>query len=138
MRFFNALTLSAVAMAMVPAVCAAEDKPRGIEVIRDLPYTAGADAPSDRRKIDLYLPKDKKDFPILLFFHSGGFTKGDRKDVADMGEALARHGVALASAGYRLFPDVKHPDQVQDAALAFAWVKKHVGDHGGNGNNVFV
>jgi acetyl esterase/lipase len=51
---------------------------------------------------------------------------------------LANHGVAVASISYRLYPQVKHPGQVQDVAKAFAWVKSHIADHCGDPSRVHV
>jgi len=33
---------------------------------------------------------------------------------------------------------VSHPAHIQDAAAAFAWVKRHIADYGGNPDQVFV
>jgi acetyl esterase/lipase len=120
----------------LPAV-AADKTAHEIEVIRDVPYVAGPNA-DERQKLDLYLPKGQKGFPVLLFLHGGGFTKGDRKDVVTFGETLARHAIGVAAAGYRLAPQAKHPEQVRDAASAFAWLRENVGRFGGQSNELFV
>lgn len=106
-----------------------------VEVVPDVPYAADA---SDRQKLDLYLPKGKKDFPVVVFLHGGGFKGGDRKSAAAIGDAFARQGVGVAAVGYRLFPEAKHPRQVQDVAEAFAWLRKHVAERGGDPERLFV
>lgn len=106
-----------------------------VEVVPDVAY---ADGGSDRQKLDLYLPEGKKDFPVLVFFHGGGFKGGDRKAVAAVGNALAAHGVGVASVGYRLFPDAKHPHQAEDVAKAFGWVRKNIAERGGDPGRLFV
>jgi acetyl esterase/lipase len=107
----------------------------GIEVVKDLAYAGTTD---ERQKLDLYLPQGKKDFPLVLFLHGGGFTKGDRKEAAQFGEALAKQGIGVAAAGYRLFPDAKHPQQIQDAAKAFAWLKSNAEKYGWRAGAIFV
>lgn len=107
-----------------------------VEVVRDIAYVAGS--ADDRQKLDLYLPKGKKDYPIVLFLHGGGFSKGDRKDAAQFGETLAKQGIGVAAAGYRLFPEAKHPQQIQDAAKALAWLKDSAGKRGWRPDAIFV
>jgi acetyl esterase/lipase len=124
-------------LSVASASVAAEKKATEIEVLKDVAYVSGNNA-ADRQKLDLYLPKGKKDFPVLLFFHGGGWAKGDRKEVATLGETFARHGVGVAAVGYRLHPDAKNPEQLQDAAKAFAWVKTNVAKHGGKADQLFV
>lgn len=106
-----------------------------VEVVKDLAY-AGTD--NERQKLDLYLPKGKKDYPLVLFLHGGGFSKGDRKDAAQFGETLAKQGIGVAAVGYRLFPDAKHPQQIQDVAKAFAWLKSNAEKRGWRPDATFV
>lgn len=64
-----------------------------VEVVKDLAYNPAKDADADRQKLDLYLPKGKKDFPVLVFVHGGGYQKGDRKEGEALGRAFAARGV---------------------------------------------
>src|SRR5579883_1835599 len=98
--------LLTVAVAAATAGVAPAAEKAAVKVVADVPY---ADRDTERNKLDLYLPADPAGAPVLLFFHGGGYTKGDRKDVARFGETLARHGVAVAAVGYRLLPAAKYP-----------------------------
>ncbi|MEN0015813.1 MAG: alpha/beta hydrolase [Solirubrobacteraceae bacterium] len=55
-------------------------------------------------KLDLYRsPKTpKKDAPVVVLLHGGGFVEGDRTQMRPFGEALARAGFLVASVEYRL------------------------------------
>jgi hypothetical protein len=44
-----------------------------VEVQRDITYTEGDPADAAKHKLDLYLPKDKKNFPVLVFIHGGSW-----------------------------------------------------------------
>ncbi|WZO96508.1 alpha/beta hydrolase [Isosphaeraceae bacterium EP7] len=129
-----AWAFSILILASLPAVAADKQAADGVTVIPDVAYAAGG----DRQKLDLYLPKGRTDFPVVLFFHGGGFKAGDRKSAANIGETFARRGVGVASVGYRLFPEVKHPVPAADGAAAFAWIKKNIGTYHGRADQIFV
>lgn len=131
------LILAFVLLAAVPPAPAA-DKPFEVRTEADLPYVEGKAADPEKQKLDLYVPKDAKGFPVLVFVHGGGYSKGDRKDGADLGKLLAAHGVGAAVISYRLFPQVKHPEHIRDVARAFAWTKANAAKYGGNPDAVFV
>src|SRR5579864_2993557 len=77
-----------------------------VTVFKDIPYYTGKDADPERNKLDLYLPKGRKDFPVLFWVHGGGLRKGDRKNTQPLGEAFAKHGIGFVTTGYRLSPAV--------------------------------
>jgi len=93
-----------------------------------------------RCALDLYLPEGQSGFPVVVWFHGGGLTAGDKAEgtQAAIARTLAAHGVAVASVNYRLSPQAKFPSYVDDAAASVAWVLDHIGDYGGDANAVFV
>jgi len=81
--------------------------------------------------LDVYLPKGKKDFATLVWFHGGGLKigdKGSRKSGDSGGTALlatsfavigiAVIGIAVVVPNYRLSPEATFPAYIQDAAAA--------------------
>lgn len=132
------LVLSVVYLTAAASPAADAKERFEVEVVKDLAYNPAKDADADKHKLDLYLPKGKKGFPVLVFVHGGGYSKGDRKEGEGLGKVFAARGVGAAVISYRLFPAVKHPGHVQDVAKAFAWVKANAAKHGGDPRNVFV
>src|SRR5262245_44094739 len=128
--------LSCLAVVLLPL--AAPARAGEVTVVADVAYVTGKGADAERHKLDLYLPKGGKDFPVVAFLHGGGYRRGDRTKVADFGKALAAEGVGVAAVGYRLYPNVKHPEQIGDVARAFAWLKANVAKHGGSGDKLFI
>ena len=112
--------------------------PDSVTLKEAIPYVEGPGADPTRNLLDLYLPKQTTAFPTVVFVHGGGYQRGDRTLGHNLGVVLANHGVAVASISYRLYPQVKHPGQIQDVAKAFAWVKSHIGDYGGDPSRVHV
>lgn len=121
----------------VPAL-AADPVKADVEHVKDIAYHTGKDADTDKQKLDLYLPKGAKDFPVFMFVHGGGYQKGDRKDGEALGRTFAARGIGTAVISYRLYPAVKHPEHIRDVARAFGWVKDNAAKHGGDPARVFV
>ena len=70
--------------------------------------------------LDLYLP-DGECRALFLFLHGGGFVEGSRKDAATMPgflKDMTDAGFGVASVEYRMYPEAKYPDFIEDAALA--------------------
>jgi acetyl esterase/lipase len=84
-----------------------------------------------RQKLDVYradLSNEKS--PVLIFYYGGGWTDGDRATYKFVGTALAKRGITTVIPDYRLFPEVKFPAFVDDAAKAYAWVAANVTNAG--------
>lgn len=78
-----------------------------------------------RQKLDLYVPSTiDAELPVVLFFYGGSWDSGERADYRFVGNALADHGIIVAIADYRVHPQVTFPTFVEDAAMAFAAVKR--------------
>ncbi|MFT3749946.1 MAG: alpha/beta hydrolase [Agriterribacter sp.] len=85
-------------------------------------------------KLDIYYPKDKKDFATIVWFHGGGITAG----IKELPKVLMEKGYAVVGVGYRLSPKVKSPAYIEDAAAAIAWVFNNIGKYGGSTKLIFV
>jgi acetyl esterase/lipase len=130
-----------IAAALLPALLgagplAAQDKagPYEVEKHRNLAYNPARDADPVRHRLDLYLPKGAKDYPLMVFVHGGMWRSGNKDLYAPLGETFAKQGIGTAVINYRLSnrdgTGAKHPDHVQDVAKAFAWVKASAGKYG--------
>jgi acetyl esterase/lipase len=79
-----------------------------------------------RQQLDLYIPYQAVDDLQVVFIHGGNWPKGHRIEYRFVGNSFARAGFATAVIGYRLYPEVRFPDFVFDAAQALAWLQ-HTG-----------
>ena len=109
-----------------------------VEVQKDITYTDGDPADAAKHKLDLYLPKDTKNFPVLIFIHGGSWRSGDRSNYPALGNRFAKLGIGVAIPSYRLMPNSPHPAQIEDTAAAFAWVYKNIAQHGGDANRIYI
>ena len=106
----------------------------GYSVHRDIAY--GTDP---RQRLDVYVPDGlKARAPVLLFFYGGSWQGGHKSDYLAFGQAFASAGIVTVVADYRLYPQVKYPAFVEDAAGALSWVHGHIAQHGGDETRIFV
>ncbi len=89
---------------------------------------------AERCVLDLYFPESKDKFPTVVWFHGGGLTGGNKS----IPEALKEKGMAVVAVNYRLYPKIKAPVYIEDAAAAVAWVIKNIESFGGDPDLVFV
>ncbi len=98
----------------------------------------GSDA---RHKLDIYAPKEgtaSGSAPVVVFFYGGNWDTGERADYAFVGHALASRGIVAVIADYRLYPQVRYPDFLDDSAQALAWTVQEVAQHGGDPSRVYL
>ena len=92
-----------------------------------------------RQQLDIYVPaKASGPFPAVLFFYGGSWTSGSRSDYRFVGEALASRGVLVAIADYRLYPQVRYPEILEDSARAASWTLANVSTYGGDPKRFYV
>jgi len=112
-----------------------------VEGVADIDYYQGADADTIKHKLDLFLPKGHKDFPVLFFVHGGAWRQGDKNFFgfySSLGKFYARRGIGTVVTNYRLSPKVTHPEHIKDVARAFAWTVKNISKYGGDPTALFV
>jgi acetyl esterase/lipase len=115
--------------------------PFEVEKVKDLAYYDGPGSDKIKHRLDLFLPRGQKDFPVLVFVHGGAWLRGDKSFLgiySKLGSFFARHGIGAVVTNYRLSPAVKHPEHVKDVARAFAWTVRNIARYGGRPDQVFV
>ena len=89
---------------------------------------------NERCVLDLYYPKNLKNFPTIVWFHGGGLKAGNKS----IPKALQKKGVAVIAVNYRFYPKIKAPAYIEDAAAAVAWAFHHIENYGGDSSLIFV
>lgn len=115
---------------------AAAPKP-AVKAVPDITY---ATVGKEKLQLDLVLPAGPGPHPVVLCFHGGAWTAGNRKELTtptvnipgltptpstEVGilENLARRGFAAATVSYRLAPKAKYPAQIEDAKTAVRFLR---------------
>lgn len=104
-------------------------------VAENLPYRTKGDAYSlERCKLDVYYPEGGKACPVVIWFHGGGLSGGNKF----IPEELKREGLVVVAVNYRLLPKATLDDCLDDAAAATAWVFREIGKYGGDPRQIVV
>ncbi|MCR5089345.1 MAG: carboxylesterase family protein [Oscillospiraceae bacterium] len=103
----------------------------------------------DCLNLNIYTPKQAENCPVVIFFHGGSFDSGSNCENPFDGAALARQGIIIVFANYRLgvLGWLTHADLerqngcdgnfgLDDQLTAIRWVRTHIGDFGGDGGNI--
>lgn len=94
-----------------------------------------------RQRLDIYTPSaaaPPEGWPLVVFFYGGSWNTGERADYRFVGAALASHGVLTLVADYRLYPEVRYPEFLNDSAQALAYGLTNAARIGGDPRRVFV
>ena len=72
-------------------------------------------------KLDLYLPENTKNPPLVMWIHGGGWRAGSKNKCAILW--MAEKGFAVASISYRLTDKAIFPAQIHDCKAALRWLR---------------
>src|SRR5215475_15946006 len=109
-----------------------------VRVVPDIRYIAAGEYAFKKDRLDIYIPEGKPSIPVVVSIHGGSLTEGDKSEETHVGQTFASAGIGAVVINYRLTPIVSHPGHIEDAAEAFAWVKHHIAEYGGDPANVFL
>lgn len=131
------LLLASLAAACTPSLGtfnALAPRDAGAErVARDQAYGDGA-----RHKLDVYAPPNASELPVIVFIYGGSWSSGDKDDYTFAGSALASQGFVTIIPDYRLVPEVRFPDFVDDCAAAVRWAADHAAQYGGDASKIVL
>lgn len=129
--------ISLLLIALVSTFSASAEQPQTV-MTPDVDYLASTNYADAKDQLDIYMPLDAKDAPVVVYFHGGALMFGDKSMAQVVAKRLLAQGIGLVSANYRLSPGVMHPAHTQDAAAATAWVYNNIAEYGGDPKNLYV
>jgi acetyl esterase/lipase len=108
----------------------------GSHFVRTSGVAYGEDA---RLRLDVYGPRAvRQGAPVVVFLYGGRWQDGSKDEYRLLGDALTRRGIVAVIPEYRLYPAVRFPAWVQDAALAVRWARDNAARYGGDPDNLVV
>ncbi|MHC4996640.1 MAG: alpha/beta hydrolase, partial [Planctomycetota bacterium] len=74
-------------------------------------------------KLDCIRPDNKDTLPVIVWIHGGALINGGRQSVSRrLRQPLLDAGFAIVSIDYRLAPETKLPQIIEDLEDAFTWI----------------
>ena len=106
---------------------------RRIKFLHSIPY-----GKASRNTLDVYWPVAAFAAPVIVFFYGGAWSSGNKKLYRYVGKALARRGYVAVIPDYRIYPEVRYPGFLEDAALAVRWAADNARQFGGHPRKMFL
>lgn len=101
---------------------------------RQIPGPSGHKIP-----VRIYTPAGTAPFPLLVFFHGGGWVLGDIESHDGTSRELANKASCIViSVDYRLAPEHKFPAAPEDCYAATKWVALNAASFGGDPTRIAV
>src|SRR4051812_26729138 len=83
--------------------------------------------------VRIYTPQGNGPFPLMVFFHAGGWVFGDLESDDALCRSLTNQtGCITVSVDYRLAPENKFPAAPQDCYTATQWVASNASNLNGD------
>jgi acetyl esterase/lipase len=126
-------SVSSIAALVVGATLACSSA-RAADVYNNIPYASPApSAAAATQLLDLYVPEDAltngtlPDTYTIILAHGGGYSTGDKADLAPICSALADLGFVVISANYRLMTSTtsSFPQPTCDILNVVHWVRSN-------------
>ena len=135
-------------LAWIAAACLATGAQADPTIHADLAYSDM----SSRNVLDIYLPEDRRNPPLVLYVHGGGWLHNTRQDVRSQRVGLDRlldAGFAVASMEYRLAPSPDYPEtdptaratwpaQLEDVGAALDFLRGGGAEHGYDAGRIAI
>ncbi|MEQ1769271.1 MAG: alpha/beta hydrolase [Devosia sp.] len=90
-------------------------------------------------KLDIYGPENPTGpSPVVMFIYGGAWERGNKEGYEFAGRAFAANGYVAVVPNYRLYPDVRYPDFLEDNAAAVKWIEDNIASYGGDTSRFFL
>ncbi len=105
----------------------------GIKLTHSIAYAAHS-----RHRLDICRPAGATAAPVVVFFYGGAWRSGNKELYRYVAKALARRGYVAVLPDYRIYPEVRYPEFLEDGAQVVRWVKDNIAGFGGDPGKVFL
>jgi acetyl esterase/lipase len=105
----------------------------GIKLTGSFAYAAHS-----RHRLDVCRPAGADAAPAVVFFYGGAWQSGNKELYRYVAKALARRGYVAVVPDYRIYPEARYPDFLEDGALVVRWVKDNIARFGGDPAKLFL
>ncbi|MGA3065474.1 MAG: alpha/beta hydrolase [Tepidisphaeraceae bacterium] len=97
------------------------------------------EAGGQRLLLDARVPRGEGPFPVVILVHGGGWSSRDKAHEFDAFiEPLTDAGFTTFCINYRLAPQNRWPDCLEDVQTSIRWAKMHAGHYRGDPNRIVL
>jgi len=110
--------------------------PSDMKLLSDISY--GKDA---AQTLDVYMPANVKNAPVIFMIHGGAWRGGDKKNQAEFEnkvEHWVTRGFVFISTNYRTLPKVEPVEQAKDLEAAILFSQQKANEWGGSGEEFIL
>lgn len=109
--------------------------PRYMQLHSNIAY-----GPAPRHRLDVWrLSNTPAHAPVIFYIHGGAWTFGNKREQGrPMLHEFVERGWVVVVCNYRLAPKDPWPAQIQDVTRTLAWIKKYIGNYGGDPDRLVV
>lgn len=110
---------------------AIDSVPKGVKAERNLVYAHIEQTEFGPRDLhlDLFHPKKKGKYPVLVMIHGGGWRAGNKALQIPMAEMIASRGFVTVAVEYQLSLEAKYPAAVHNIKAAIRWLRAHAAEY---------
>jgi acetyl esterase len=95
--------------------------------------------PTGQLPVRVYIPHGEGPFPLLVYYHGGGWVIGNVEVTDKPCRALANDArCVVASVEYRLAPETKYPGAPEDCYAATKWLAEHAAELNADASRLVV
>jgi acetyl esterase len=96
------------------------------------------EVPGWQLRADVVAPVPDGSYPVIVFFHGGGWSMGNPATHWRLACDLAQPGCLVVSVDYRRLPRHRFPAQFDDAVFAVEWVASHASTYGWDASRIIL
>ncbi|MBX3027922.1 alpha/beta hydrolase [bacterium] len=112
---------------------------RGAEVAIASAVDRTIPGPAGTIPVRFYTPNGTPPFPLLVYFHGGGWVLGSLDTHDEICRSLANGaGCVVVSVDYRLAPEHRYPAAAEDCHAATQWCAAHAAELGADASRIAV
>ena len=91
---------------------------------------------AEEQMLDIFLPDNcAEEIPLFIYFHGGGLEACSKEEMPY--RRFVEKNVGVVSVNYRMYPDYRYPDFLQDGAASVKWVLENISRYA-NAADIYV
>lgn len=121
MKQIRSYLLLLLSILLLPCALYAQ-APSTVAITKDIVYRK---VDGKELKLDIGKPDGSGPFPVVLFFHGGGWQQGDKSHMHKWIRRFVERGYVGVAVAYRFAPAYRWPSQIEDAKEAVRFLRAH-------------